>query len=187
MHHFRGKLLDGDQSRLDPADVYLQFHATPGDQGQGWYGYLLVASETAVEPGGAYTLQLADGRELMLYQLRLRGGGTDPYSSGTLVEKNGRARHLKLREFRIEPLGTWRSRESGARYPARWRLTLSGEGIQLEVTPSVTNQELNTKGSINVSYWEGSVRVRGTQRGRPLSGVGYVELTGYAKEFNRTF
>ena len=62
MHHFRGKLLDGDQPRLDPADVYLQFHATPGDPGQGWYGYLVVAAETAVEPGGAYTLQLADGR-----------------------------------------------------------------------------------------------------------------------------
>jgi hypothetical protein len=62
VHHFRGKLLDGDQPRLDPADVYLQYHATPGDQGQGWYGYFLVAFETAVEPGGAYTLQLADGR-----------------------------------------------------------------------------------------------------------------------------
>ena len=62
MHHFRGKLLDGDQTRLDPADVYLQFHATPGDQGQGWYGYLLVASKTTVEPGVAYALQLADGR-----------------------------------------------------------------------------------------------------------------------------
>jgi hypothetical protein len=62
VHHFRGKLLDGDQPRLDPADVYLQFHATPGDQGQGWYGYLLVAAETTVEPGATYTLQLADGR-----------------------------------------------------------------------------------------------------------------------------
>jgi hypothetical protein len=62
VHHFRGKLLDGDQTRLDPADVYLQFHATAGDQGQGWYGYLLVTAETSVEPGGAYILQLADGR-----------------------------------------------------------------------------------------------------------------------------
>ena len=62
MHHFRGKLLDGDQPRLDPADVYLQFHAGAGDHTKGWYGYLLVASETSVEPAGAYTLQLADGR-----------------------------------------------------------------------------------------------------------------------------
>jgi hypothetical protein len=62
MHHFRGQLLDGDQIRLDPADVYLQFHALPGDPGRGWYGYLLVASESDVEPGRVYTLRLSDGR-----------------------------------------------------------------------------------------------------------------------------
>ena len=29
-------------------------------------------------------------------------------------------------------------------------------------------------------YWEGAVRVRGIRRGEEVSGVGYVELTGYA-------
>ena len=62
MHHFRGKLLQGVETRLDPANVYIQYRATGGDQGQGWYGYLLVASATDVEPGGTYTLKLADGR-----------------------------------------------------------------------------------------------------------------------------
>ena len=62
MHHFRGKLLQGVETRLDPANVYIQYHTTEGDQGPGWYGYLLVASETDVESGGTYTLKLADGR-----------------------------------------------------------------------------------------------------------------------------
>jgi predicted secreted hydrolase len=31
-----------------------------------------------------------------------------------------------------------------------------------------------------VVYWEGSVKVRGTSRGRDVAGKGYVELTGYA-------
>jgi hypothetical protein len=62
MHHFRGTLLQGAETRLDPANVYIQYHTTEGDQGHGWYGYLLVASETDVEPGGTYTLNLMDGR-----------------------------------------------------------------------------------------------------------------------------
>ena len=62
MHHYRGKLLQGGQARLDPANVYVQFHTTGGGQNQGWYGYLVVASETDVQPGGEYTLKLSDGR-----------------------------------------------------------------------------------------------------------------------------
>jgi len=31
-----------------------------------------------------------------------------------------------------------------------------------------------------VSYWEGQVQVQGRAGPRPLSGMGYVELTGYA-------
>ncbi len=62
MHHFRGKLYQGAESRLDPANIYIQYRTTEGEQGQGWYGYLQVDSETDVEPGGTYTLKLMDGR-----------------------------------------------------------------------------------------------------------------------------
>ena len=62
MHHFRGTLLHGAETRLDPANVYIQYRATEDHSGHGWYGYLLVASETDVEPGGTYTLRLSDGR-----------------------------------------------------------------------------------------------------------------------------
>ena len=63
MHHFRGKLLDGDQTRLDPANVYIQFHhPTASGPVEGWNGYLLVASEADVDPDVTYTLTLGDGR-----------------------------------------------------------------------------------------------------------------------------
>jgi hypothetical protein len=62
MHHFRGTLLQEAETRLDPANVYIQYHPTESAQGQGWYGYLLVASETDVESGSTYTLNLMDGR-----------------------------------------------------------------------------------------------------------------------------
>ncbi len=62
MHHLRGKLREGDEVRLDPANVYIHYQsAKAGGQVMGWYGYLLVASEGEVEPG-TYTLALEDGR-----------------------------------------------------------------------------------------------------------------------------
>lgn len=63
MHHYRGKLLEGDATRLEPANVYVQFeHAQASGPAEGWRGYLLVASEADVEPGEAYQLKLEDGR-----------------------------------------------------------------------------------------------------------------------------
>jgi len=63
MHHFRGSLKEGDRTKIDPANVYLEFHGeTPGSTDERWDGYLLVAEEKDVEPGKSYTLRLVDGR-----------------------------------------------------------------------------------------------------------------------------
>ena len=157
--------------------------------GQSWFDHEFGSNQMKPEQTGWdwFSLQLDDGRELMLYQLRLSNGGIEPYSSGTLVEKNGKARHLKLREFRIEPLATWRSPRSGGVYPARWRLRLPKENIELEVTPLLADQELNTQRGAPFDYWEGAVSVRGTQRNLALRGQGYVELTGYSRPMGGTF
>ncbi|HVF11053.1 MAG TPA: lipocalin-like domain-containing protein [Abditibacteriaceae bacterium] len=153
--------------------------------GQSWFDHEFGSGQLGKGQTGWdwFSIQLADGRELMLYQLRLDNGGIDPFSSGTLVERDGRTRHLGRSEFRIEPLASWRSPHSKALYPARWRVTLPRENVQLEIIPTLADQELNTKRSTQISYWEGSVGVTGTQRGRVLRGVGYVELTGYARPF----
>jgi hypothetical protein len=60
MHHFRGRLRDGDKTRLDPANVYVEY------RDDGWDGYILVSSQRDVEPGKAYSLTLVDGRSGML-------------------------------------------------------------------------------------------------------------------------
>jgi len=127
-----------------------------------------------------FCIQLDDGRDLMLYRMRLEGGGTDPYSSGTLVDRDGRTTHLPLSAFTIEPRGTWTSGKTGAVYPSGWTVRVPGERLELELTPSVDDQELVTGGAAGVHYWEGSVRVSGHADGRAVGGRGYVELTGYA-------
>jgi hypothetical protein len=62
MHHFRGRLFQGDKLCLDPANVYIDYHSTEADAESEWSGYLLVGSEKDVTPGGTYTLKLVDGR-----------------------------------------------------------------------------------------------------------------------------
>ncbi|MEJ6571222.1 MAG: lipocalin family protein [Akkermansiaceae bacterium] len=53
-------------------------------------------------------------------------------------------------------------------------------GIDLNLEPSFKDGELYGRVS-RVRYWEDVVRVTGSRNGRPLSGRGYVELTGYGK------
>jgi predicted secreted hydrolase len=127
-----------------------------------------------------FSVQLDDGRELMLCLLRLKDGGIEPMSSGTLVRADGTSRHLKREEFEIETLGRWTSRASGAVYPHGWRVRVPGDELDLRLQPTVAGQELIARDLGDVVYWEGSVRANGTRGGSPVAGTGYVELTGYA-------
>ena len=60
---------------------------------------------------------------------------------------------------------------------------MPSEGLELDVEPLVADQEMRT----SFVYWEGAVRLSGTGRGRPLTGRGYVELTGYARSMQGVF
>jgi predicted secreted hydrolase len=122
-----------------------------------------------------FALQLDDGREVMLYRLRRRDGSIDPVSAGSLVEPDGTARSLSAAAMPVEVAGHWTSPRSGVRYPAGWRLAIPGADLALDIAPRLADQELD----LGLRYWEGAVRVRGIAAGRPVSGSGYVELTGY--------
>ena len=121
-----------------------------------------------------FALQLDDGRELMFYRLRRKDGASDPWSRGSLVAADGSARSLQPAEVRLTPLSTWPS-PTGAIYPAKWRIEVPGEALDLELAPRVANQEL----AVTVRYWEGAVKIAGSSHGRPIGGHGFVEMTGY--------
>ena len=123
-----------------------------------------------------FALQLSDGRDLMIYRLRLTDGGADPHSAGTLVEADGAARSLSADDFQLDELDYWRSPRDGARYPSRWRVRVPSAAIDVEVTPEIPDQELD----LAFRYWEGASRVAGTSASARVSGHGHVELTGYA-------
>ncbi len=158
-------------------------------QGQSWMDHEFSSSQLAPYQTGWdwFSLQLDDGRELMLYVLRHADGTLDPFSFGTLVDPQGVGRHLTLADFTLQSLSTWKSSRSGAVYPASWNLNLPGEGYELTIKPTLPHQELVTAQSTRVTYWEGSVRVTGTRHGQPITGQGYVELTGYAGSLGGRF
>lgn len=139
---------------------------------------------SALEPGTQgwdwFALQLDGGRELMAFRLRRIDGTPDPYSAGTWVEGDGAARGLTVGDFVITPQRQWTSPVSGASYPVEWQVDVPGDRARLRVTAVVDAQELVTRRSTNVTYWEGAVRVEGEVDGVPVRGRGYVELTGYA-------
>ncbi len=147
-------------------------------QGAAWFDREWGSSALAPDQIGWdwFALQLSDGRDLMLYRLRTRDGGTDPHSAGTLVEADGKARSLAADEFQLDALAYWRSPRDGARYPSRWRLRVPSAAIDVEVTPETPDQELN----LAFRYWEGAARVSGTSAAAEVTGHGHVELTGYA-------
>jgi len=123
-----------------------------------------------------FALQLDDGRDIMYYQLRKKDGSADPFSGGTLVAADGSSRQLKRGEVKLEALGRWKSPKSGASYPAAWRMRVPSQGIDLEITPRLADQELVT----GFRYWEGAVAVRGS-----VGGSGYLEMTGYPAPSSR--
>jgi predicted secreted hydrolase len=126
-----------------------------------------------------FSIQLDDGFDLMVFQLRRSDGRADPNSSGTLVRPDGSAVPLRAGDVRLVPGATWRSASSGATYPIEWRIEIPAQRLAVDVRAALPNQELRTERSTGVTYWEGSIDVRGTRAGRPVSGRGYLEMTGY--------
>jgi predicted secreted hydrolase len=121
-----------------------------------------------------FALQLEDGREIMLYRMRRKDGSIDAYSSGTLVYKDGKSRHLAREEFTVKVLDHYRSEKTGARYPSKWEIAILPEKLSLVVTPMIRDQEFLARNSTGNYYWEGAARVEGAAKGRA-----YVEMTGY--------
>ena len=147
--------------------------------GESWFDREWATTQLAPQQIGWdwLSVQLDDGTELMLYQMRLENGAADAASSGTVVAVNGDAAHLTSAEFKMEPTEFWKSDASGAGYPVGWRIEVPRERLQLTVKPALENQELALTPLI---YWEGAVEITGTRDGKPIRGRGYLELTGYA-------
>jgi predicted secreted hydrolase len=113
------------------------------------------------------SLQLDDGRDLMLYRMRRRDGSADPFDSGTLLDAAGNVTRLRAGDFSLDPRD-WFTDEHGSRWPTLLSVRVLDETFTVRAV--LADQLLRG----DLGYWEGAVRVDGSHGGR-----GYLELTGY--------
>jgi predicted secreted hydrolase len=148
-------------------------------EGSAWFDHQW-GDFIAVGGGGWdwFAVNLADGTDLTLSLVRA-ADGSYPLVYGTLVDRDGRASHLDRTAFSVVVTKHWTSPTSGASYPAGWTITIPGQAVTINLQPTVANQELDTRASTGVVYWEGSQVVSAVRNGQVLGGEGYVELTGY--------
>jgi predicted secreted hydrolase len=173
------------QTRLDSSGMVQVGDTLYQVDGLSWMDHEFSTSALAPDQVGWdwFALQMDDGNELMVFQIRKANGSVDPFSSGTLVAPDGSTRHLSRDDFQIRVGDTWRSPRSGATYPARWTVEVPAVSLTLELGPYLADQELN----VSYAYWEGAVRISGEQAGSAISGSGYVEMTGYAGSMQGQF
>ena len=117
-----------------------------------------------------FAVNLDDGTDLTLSLVRDRGRDLP-----ARLRHAGRARRHDAapagEAFTVEPIDQWTSPRSGATYPSGWRIQVPDEALDLIVTPTVLDQELDTRTTTGVIYWEGSQTVRGDRRRRAGDGA----------------
>src|SRR5207237_542673 len=155
--HFAITDIDGKQFRyyekLNRASKFTANAAT---------GYLDVFNEgwrMTTTRDGSWRLIAADGKDAIDLTLR-----------------SGKPHAIRGDQMQVRALRQWHSKKSGATYPMKWSITIPSLRIALALDPLLDDQELITRGSTHVTYWEGAVDVEGSFDGVAVRGEGYVEM-----------
>jgi len=144
--------------------------------GEAWFDHQW-GDFIAVGGGGWdwYAVNLHDGTDLTLSVVR----GTDGKPVlvyGTLRRADQTVVPLAAAAFRVTSSGHWTSPHTGATYPAGWRIEVPGEDLTIDLSPTVADQELDTRPTSGVAYWEGSQVVSATRAGMPLAEIGRAHV-----------
>ena len=168
------------QPRMQVSGTALQNGQMKPVRGQSWLDREIFTSTLGEGQKGWdwLSLQLGDGRELMIYRL-LAADGTADFALGTLVERGGNSTSLPSDQWILTPDDHWTSPETGARYPVSWRLQVPSANLDLVLEAVMPDQE-NVSPRTGIHYWEGAVRALDRQSGQP-AGRGFVEMTGYGE------
>ena len=114
-----------------------------------------------------------DGGALMAFRMRAKDGAA-LWAGGSVRDAMGVMRTLSPPDVRFTPTRRWRSPRTGIEYPVAFRVEAGG--LDLMLVPLFDDQELDSRASVGIVYWEGAVRA--FRDGRAV-GRGYLELTGY--------
>ena len=129
-----------------------------------------------------FNLQLDDGTDVAIFQLRRRDGSRPPTVTLVLTAPDGKVRAYEDAALSFQALREWRSPVDGTPYPLEWRLTVPSAEMTLDLGPAVQDQEV--MGALR--YWSGQLKVTGQRRGKAVEGWGFADLFGYAATAHRS-
>ena len=141
--------------------------------GDVWFDHQWGDFEAAQLRWNWFALQLADGADIMLFELFDRQGA--PVLRMGTHAKGGVVTALGPRDFTTTSHGTWTSPASGVVYPVDWTILLPAWGARLKIEPAFRASEMDARTTTLNVYWEGAVKVGGSHAGR-----GFMELSGYS-------
>jgi geranylgeranyl pyrophosphate synthase/predicted secreted hydrolase len=166
--------------------VTLDGLAQPVKTGRGWYDHEFGGHKREKDANEAGTkrdiawlwcaVQLDDGRALSAYSMvDLKNDNASVGRRMLLVDPDGRHESLELS---FDETSSWRSTRTFNLYPTGFRVASATLGVDLELTGFFEDQEFVTLIS-KPAFWEGAVNVAGTIGGKPVTGKGYVERSGF--------
>lgn len=156
--------------------------------GQGWYDHEFGAppatkreteekkSDLGVIAWNWVSAQLDDGTDVSVYDLVHSETGESQGRWAVLIDADGVSH--PFRDFTLTPRGDWRSVRTFERYPTSFALELPEAKLSLHIDAAFNDQELVTVIS-KPAFWEGRCNVSGTREGKPVTGLGYVERSGF--------
>ena len=116
-----------------------------------------------------FGLQLNDGSDLMIYQLRDKYNKSIRYAGS--ISQNGITETLLETDFTFVPGEKWTSSESNIAYPISWTIEIPKKNINITIKCINKNNEFDaTLSSYNI-YWKGPVKIQGSH-----TGLGFMEL-----------
>ncbi len=119
-----------------------------------------------------FSLQMDDGVDIMLYQLRDKSGRPVLYLGG--ISREGSTDMLSADDFILTSGKKWTSKKTGKMYPIEWKINIPKQKIDITTQSVIKDSEFDASLTTYRIYWEGAVKVQGSHTGK-----GFMELSGY--------
>ena len=113
-----------------------------------------------------FSLHLDNGDKIMAFRMRLQG--QPDYITGTYIESDGSATTLMPSEIELNAIKL--TAVGNKKLPLSWQLKIESKGLEVSIKATKKDQW----NPASIAYYEGTVAVSGTHKGK-----GFLELTGY--------
>lgn len=125
-----------------------------------------------------FSLQLDNGEDVMIYQLRDKTNQPVLYTGS--ITRNGITEILSDKDFTLVPGEKWVSKKTGHTYPISWTIHIPKKNIKIKTRGMIASSEFDARLTTYNAYWEGAVKIEGSHTGK-----GFMELYSYADKNNQ--